>query len=385
MRGVPELRAWAETRYRRAHREWLGRGDLGSGVVVEYGLQPPSEQQVGRDAAGAAAWVAGWRSARLPAGASVVWERRRWRSFGTHDLPVRVRIEGSDAVASLAGSRREWQELARTASALVGRWPELATVVPGVAGPLGKLGPGDLERLLATVEWFALNPQSELLARQVPVEGVDTKWLERHRGLVTRLVQGLTGEGLGLRVEPRRYRARRLEGGVGGVRDLTAEVAELSLLSWAPKTVLIVENLQTVAALPSDLGVVAVHGNGLAAPALAQVPWVRAARLLYWGDLDTYGLSILSMVRQALPQAESLLMDAATLLRFAALAGTEPTPFRGPVGYLTHSEQEALAAIRAADTRLEQERIPLAHAVTKVRAALSTVAQGRAVAVEHAR
>ncbi|MBP8921814.1 MAG: hypothetical protein KBG85_19125, partial [Micropruina sp.] len=56
------------------------------------------------------------------------------------------------------------------------------------------------------------------------------------------------------------------------------------------------------------------HGNGLAAPALAQVPWVRAARLLYWGDLDTYGLSILSMVRQALPQAESLLMDTATLL-----------------------------------------------------------------------
>ena len=129
----------------------------------------------------------------------------------------------------------------------------------------------------------------------------------------------------------------------------------------------------------------AVHGNGLAAPALAQVPWVRAARLLYWGDLDTYGLSILSMVRQALPQAESLLMDTATLLRFAALAGTEPTPFRGPVGYLTHSEQEALAAVRAADTRLEQERIPLAHAVTKVRAALSTVAQGRAIAVEHAR
>ena len=376
MRSVDDLRAWAGTRYRRAHREWLGRDDLGAAAVVEYPLQPPSEQQVGLDTAAAAAWVAGWRSARLPAGASVVWERRRWRSFGEQDLPVRVRVEGADAVASLAGSRRGWQDLARTASAVVGRWPSLVTVVPGVAGPLGKLGPGDVERLLATVEWFALNPQSELLARQVPVEGVDTKWLERHRGLVTRLVQGLTGEGLGLRVEPRRYRARRLDDGDrhgdkgGGVQDLTAEVAELARLPWRPATVVICENLQTLAALPPHLGVVAVHGNGLAGPALAEVPWLQGARVLYWGDLDTYGLSILSMVRQALPQTESLLMDTATLRRFAALTGTEPSPFRGPIGHLTHSEQQALTAIRRADARLEQERIPLPHAVATVRAAL---------------
>ena len=370
MRGVADLRAWAETRYRRAHREWLGSDDLGAGVVVEFGLQPPSEQQVGQDAAAAAAWVAGWRAARLPAGASVVWERRRWRSYGEQDLPVRVRVEGSDAVASLAGSAKAWQELARTASGLVGRWPALAAVVPGVAEPLGRLGPGDPERLAATVEWFALHPQSELLARQVPVEGVDTKWLERHRGLVTRLVQGLTGEGRGLGVAPRGARARRLEGPDAGGRDLTAEVTELARLDWSPATVLVCENLQTVAALPSDLGVVAVHGNGLAAPALAGVPWLAAARVLYWGDLDTYGLSILSMVRQVLPRTESVLMDPTTLDRFAALAGPEPSPFRGPVGHLTHGEQQALAAIRAGDLRLEQERIPLPQAVAAIRGAL---------------
>lgn len=371
MRSVADLRAWAGTRYRHAHRAWLGRDDLGAGVVVDFALQPPSEQQVGSDAAAAAAWVAGWRSARLPAGASVVWETRRWRSFGEQSLPVRVRVEGSHVLASLAGSGPAWRELARTASALVGRWPDVATVLPGVAGPLARLGPGDLDRLLATVEWFALNPQSELLARQVPVEGVDTKWLERHRGLVTRLVQGLTGEpALGLRVEPRRYRARRLEGEEGGVRDLTAEVAELARLPWSPATVLIVENLQTVAALPSHLGVVAVHGNGLAAPALAGVPWLRSARVLYWGDLDTHGLAILSMVRQALPQTESVLMDAATLTRFRALAVSEPSPFRGAVGHLSASEHEALAAIRTADARLEQERIPLPHALGVLHGAL---------------
>lgn len=381
MKVVADLRAWAETRYRRAHRDWLGRDDLGAGVVVEFGLAPPSEQQVGSDAAAAAAWVAGWRSARLPEGAIVVWERRRWRSFGDQELPVRVRLEGADAVAALAGSGRAWRDVVRTASAILQRWPALGEVLPSVAGSVGKLGPGDVERLLATVEWFGLNPQSELLARQVPVEGVDTKWLERHRGLVTRLVQGLTGEpGLGLRVEPRRYRARRLDVGAvdDGVRDLTAEVAELSRLPWRPDVVLICENLQTVAALPSDLGVVAVHGNGIAAPALADVPWIQRARLLYWGDLDTYGLSILSMVRQAVPQTESMLMDAATLRRFESLAGTEPSPFRGRVGHLTQSEQQVLSDIRAGDVRLEQERIPLPYAVAMVRAALTGARPARA-------
>nr|NLI50220.1 hypothetical protein [Propionibacterium sp.] len=374
MRGLADLRAWAATRYRHAHRAWLARGDLGARVVLEYGLQPPSEQQVAQDPAAAAGWVAGWRSARLPTGASVEWELRRWRSFGEQSLPVRVRIDGSDAVAELAGSGRAWRDLTRTAAAVVGRWPTLAGVLPRVAAALGRLGPGDLERLLAVVEWFALNPQSELLARQVPVEGVDTKWLERHRGLVTRLVEELTGEpGLGLRVEPRRFRVRLLGAARpdAGVADLTAEVAELARLPWRPDVVLVCENLQTVAALPaSGVELVAVHGNGLAAPALAEVPWLRAARVLYWGDLDTYGLSILSMVRQVLPQTESLLMDAATLGRFAALAGTEPRPYRGPIGHLTSAEQDALAAVRAADARLEQERIPLDHAVASLHAAL---------------
>ena len=374
MRGLPEVRTWAATRYRGSHRAWLAREDLGAGVALEYGLHPPSEQQVGQDPAAAAAWVAGWRSARLPAGASVEWVVRRWRSFGDQSLPVRVRVQGADALASLAGTGRAWRALVDAASGVVSRWPALADTLPGAAPALGRLGPGDLGRLLAVVEWLSLHPQSELLARQVPVEGVDTKWLERHQGLVTRLVQPLTGAaGLGLRVEPRRFRARLLtpdEPG-GGVRDLTAEAGELSRLPWGPEIVLVCENLQTVAALPADLGLVAVHGNGLAAPALAEVPWLRAARVLYWGDLDTYGLSILSMIRQALPQTESLLMDAGTLRRFAALAGTEPRPYRGPIGHLTASEREALLAIRAADVRLEQERIPLNYAREVLRASLS--------------
>ena len=54
------------------------------------------------------------------------------------------------------------------------------------------------------------------------------------------------------------------------------------------------ENRTSVLTLPALPGTVAVHGMGFAAPSLAEVPWLaEAATLLYWGDLDTYGLTIL--------------------------------------------------------------------------------------------
>lgn len=365
MRSVREFRAWAAAKYRTGHRAWLGRDDGGAGVQVEFPLQPPSEDAVAADPARAASWVREWRDALLPAGATVAWVRRRWRSYGEQDVPTRVHVQGAGAIASLAGESAAWSGLTGTAAAITGTWPQARIALPGAAGALGRLADGDLPRLLATVEWFSQNPASELLARQVPVEGVDTKWLERHRGLVQRLVGAVTGTtDLGLRVEPRRFRVRVLGAPIeGDIRDFTAPASELAGLGWRPGRVLVCENQQTMAALPDSLGLVAVHGNGLAAPGLGSVPWIRDARLAYWGDLDTHGFAILSLVRQALPHAESLLMDAATLARFRPLAGSEPLPFRGAIGHLTASEQRALAELRRADLRLEQERIPLSHAV----------------------
>ncbi len=126
--------------------------------------------------------------------------------------------------------------------------------------------------------------------------------------------------------------------------------------------VLICENVQTVAAMPSLPGVVVIHGQGLAVPELAVVPWISRGRVLYWGDLDTYGFRILSLLRQVLPGVESVLMDRPALDRYLSLAVAEPSPYRGDITHLTRSENDALRALRAADLRLEQERIDIHYA-----------------------
>jgi hypothetical protein len=93
------------------------------------------------------------------------------------------------------------------------------------------------------------------------------------------------------------------------------------------------------------------------------VPWIaQAPHLLYWGDLDTHGMHILGLVRKALPQTESILMNEKTLGRFANMIVAEPKPFTAFIGHLTEPELGVLTHLRKNNTRLEQERIDLSYA-----------------------
>jgi hypothetical protein len=371
VRTPEDLAAWAKRKYSAGFRGWLGQSEEGAmNLGLRFPTEPPTEAVVAADPAAAAEWIRTWKrfEKRARPGVELQWTRRRWAGFGEQVLPIRVKLRSPTAVAGVAGQDRAWQTLVDRADLLRAAWPErdgLPSGLSGAAAKLARLGEPDLPRLIATVNWFLANPDSGLLARQVPVLGVDTKWLERHTDLVRRLVAALGGDrGLGLRVEPRRFRVRVFDG--GDLADFTAPTAELAGLDWKPRCVLLVENRDSMAPLADLPGLVAVHSQGLAAPELAVVSWIARSRVLYWGDLDTHGLRILSLVRQVLPGTESLLMDQATLERYSGFAVTEPAPFRGVIGHLTPDESQALQAIRNRDLRLEQERLPWDHVTAAI-------------------
>lgn len=379
MRTPTDLAVWAKSKYANGFRRWLsaaGQLPPTEFVALSFPTHPPNESVVARDPSAAADWVQSWRSFEraAPAGVTVSWSLRRWRGFGEQHLPVRVEVVTAPAIAALAGQSTSWQQLTDRADLLRAAWPEhvgLAEALPRAAGKLARLHADDLPRLVAVVNWFLLNPESGLLARQLPIEGVDTKWLEGHLDIVRRLVGAFNDNaGLGLRVEPRRFRIRVLDG--DPLVDFTAAASELAKLELSPTCVLLVENRDSMAPLAGPPGVVAVHAQGLAAPELAIVPWVARSRVLYWGDLDTHGIRILGLVRQVLPQTESVLMDRETLERFTSLAVREPAPYRGEIGHLTPGEREALRAVRSGDHRLEQERIPWDHVTETLRQATTT-------------
>lgn len=374
MRSPADLTAWSRRKYASGVRGWLA-GGTAEPVSLGYPTEPPSEALVAGDPASATEWVQAWttfeRSA--PPAVTLQWVVRRWRGFGDQRLPVRVVVESAAAMASLAGRTREWQALNDRADLLRASWPgatELDAAVGRGLARLAGLSAEDMPRLVATVNWFLAHPSSGLLPRQVAVEGVDTKWLERHTAIVRNFVEALTGSAdLGLRTEPRRFRVRTF--GDGPLTDFNAAAAELAALDLNPDIVLLVENRDSMTPLQGPAGLVAVHAQGLAAPELAVVPWIARSRVLYWGDLDTHGLRILGLVRQVLAQTESVLMNRATLGRFARLTVTEPAPFRGGIGHLTAEESAVLRVLREHDHRLEQERIPWAHVVDALRERIS--------------
>jgi hypothetical protein len=183
---------------------------------------------------------------------------------------------------------------------------------------------------------------------------------------------------LGLKRATPRIRVRllcpTLRRHVGGLEDIELPVAQLATLEIAPRTVLIVENLATGQALPDMTGTVAVMRLGAAVKLVGELPWLKQADCLYWGDLDTFGFEILHRARRVVPHLRSVLMDSTTLLDHRSLwvhERTQATDLELPL--LTIDEREVFEGLRGnrwgENLRLEQERIPWALAMNVLAAA----------------
>jgi len=355
-------------------RDWA-LGDFAT-AVLEVPLRPPSEREAIADLDGMSGWVKSWRDAadRLPI--DVTWTQRSWARVGVQSLPGRAAIQGADVLASLAGEAERLRRWTRRVGLL------REQLGAAVEGPLrshlreiGDLDEQDFERLTSAVDWLVQYPDSNLRPRELPVRGMDTKWIERHRSSVESMTFAVTGRAsLGLNERMDMGRIRLLDPGqtVGGLRDIAAPVEDLAVLALAPQTVLIVENLQTFLSLPPMIGVIAAYGQGNAVVSLARIRWLREAQTIYWGDLDSHGFRILHQARAAGLTARSVLMDAATLYEHRDLWVTEPKPFTGTPALLTEAEESALAELRAlAHVRLEQERIPWEYALSALRTAVA--------------
>lgn len=349
------------------------------GPVLDLPLHPPTEVDALADPDGAAAWAQQWRDTP-----GVLWERRRWASAGAQDLPVRLRVDGPVTLARLSGEGPRWRLAVERATALLalagggspaGAGDGSRDAVRRALGAVVGLGEADFARLRGVLGFLREHPDSGLYVRQLPIRGVDTKWIGAHRGLVSALHQAFTGRpDLGLAAIPGGVRVRFLDPALApaGITDITAPIAEWNHVEIRPAVVLVVENLETVVALPAMQGAVVVHGSGYAVDRLERISWLRSARILYWGDLDSHGFAILHRMRSHLPQVESVLMDEATLLANRDLWVGEPAPVRGEFSLLTAAEVAALARLRTeGDVRLEQERIEFASAVAALRTAMA--------------
>lgn len=376
--SVDAARSTIAAKYERNFGEWA----VGAATaLVDLPLHPPTEAEALADQSNAIDWVKSWREAGSGAAAAggaglrdfVVWAERRWTSLGTQKVPDRVRLEGAPAVAAFARKGQHWARIERRAAALLSAFSTgepFADCVRRNARAISELADKDFDRLLRVLRWLERNPDSGLYIRQLPVRGVDTKWVSKNHQLVERLFGAISGrESLGLAKPPVLVRVRFLDPALrpGGLMDVSAPVAELAAMDASPQTVFVFENLESVVAMPPVAGSVVIHGSGYAVDRLARVPWIREGRVIYWGDLDSHGFGILNRVRAACMDVSTVMMDFATLTEFEDLCVDEPVPNSGSLSHLLPDELDVLEHLRVrGNIRLEQERISWAYALQKL-------------------
>lgn len=384
------VRDFLARRYSNQRQNWLaGRGTW----PLDVSLGAPMEKEVVDDPGAVRDWIAAWSAWKGPA--DIAWESRQWPRLGRQRLPTSLRVSSPEAVAAIVGESTPWSMASERYRRMIACWPVLAqgSVLTAKFDMLADYATEDFERLVSLLAWLEKNPASNLYLRQLPVPGLDTKWIGQRTRVVADLVRVLVGgydesdflRLCGLRKPPDRIRIRllcsELRMKVGGLRDLEAPVDELASLPLASPMCLIVENLETGLAMPDLSGVVCIMKLGNAVSLLDQLPWLRDARIVYWGDIDTHGFAILDRARKIFPQLQSMLMDEATLLAHKALCGRELVQCQDiELSNLSREEARVYSGLRSGawgeKLRLEQERLPWATALAELKAMLSKNADG---------
>jgi hypothetical protein len=309
-------------------------------------------------------WARRWSHAES---LRVEYKKIGGRLVGTNELPSRAWIDDYETLWRLLKVTRQ-----------VERFRELLAVGQGPIAdwmrthPMKVLGlEGDWERICTTVRWIAQHDRAALYLRQVDVPGVDTKFIEKHRGVLAELLDGL---GLatdapraqfalryGFRGKPQYVRFRLPGRDLGGFSELTVRTDELGRTPPGITTVYVVENEITYLAFPLTARSMVIFGSGYAVGRLDRLPWLADIQLVYWGDIDTHGFAILDGLRGRFPHTASMLMDRETLLGHADHWATEHDPKNIYLDRLTRQERELyhdLIEDRLGDAiRLEQERI----------------------------
>lgn len=207
--------------------------------------------------------------------------------------------------------------------------------------------------------------------RALATGNTDSKFFERNRTLITQFLD-LRFDGL--------PSSMGLEGFLGaeefidhwlllvplatGLLPFDQQRVPIQSLASMPASishVIVVENERCAHQLPSLPGTAAILGAGLNLGWMKE-HWLSGRRIAYWGDMDTWGLTMLSKARSYQPELESILMSVELFEHHqASLAVTEPTTAGVTAPAELNDDEKSLYKhlLGKARGRLEQEFLPV--------------------------
>lgn len=339
---------------------------------LAFPLRGPAASVIGERLAEVREWAREWEQVgRGPI--RVEYRKVGGRHFGSNMIPVRAWIDSYDQAWVLLGVGAEVSRFLELAEQTRVSCPRLFGWLAG--HPMKALRLADRwEKVLAVVRWIDERQLPGMYVRQVDAPGVDTKFIERHRGVLAELLDLQLGPGridVGAADFEGRYRFRGKPGYVrfrcvngAGFSELTVRTDEFTVRPPGVTRAYVVENEITYLAFPLPPDAMVIWGRGYAVPVLEPLAWLADAEVVYWGDIDTHGFAILDRLRQRFPDVRSMLMDRTTLLAHRSQWVSEASPSTASLEFLDAEEtalyRDLIADALGPSVRLEQERISFA-------------------------
>ena len=312
-------------------------------------------------------------------GYSIEYQKVKTRKHGEQDIPVSISFMTERDYLKFIGKEQETVNFRRDVEKILSVFPELYEWIRRFPDKIlynHKVW-GDL---LKVCTYFKNNPNPQLYIRELPVQ-VDTKFIERNKGIIKELLDIVIAESVNtgesrfearfnLRYDEPLVRFRVLDKTLSqalfsGVDDLSVPISQFQKVEIPVEVVYIVENKMNMLTFPPIHKSIVVWGHGFGVDILKDVPWLKSKKIFYWGDLDAHGFQILSEIRIHFPQVKSFLMDRATFdLFYEDAVGTETNVEKELC--LTQEEKDMFEYVKENNFRLEQEKIPFDYVSSRI-------------------
>ena len=318
------------------------------------------------------------------AGVDLIQQEVSYSKIGRQLHPVSVDFKDMQALARYLGKWQRWQLLAGKI--------QLTKIQLPVLSEWLLQNPGEVENYLE--QWPKLinvclhmqrHPQPNVYIRQLNIAGIDSKFIEQHKGILkilldiclaakyinqpfTKLKEHGFEKRFGFRYDQPLVRMRILDPVLadefGGVSDISMPIEEFMTLDLLLDRVFITENKVNFLVFPALKNALVIFGVGYGVQLLQQSSWLAKCQIHYWGDIDTHGLAILSQFRGYFAHTKAMLTDQQTLLSSREHWGEEPPSktHRGDkLDNLNEAEQQLYQDLKQhrwqKNIRLEQEYI----------------------------
>jgi hypothetical protein len=337
-------------------------------------LKAPSGAQALADLEHFRQFIASWKA--WPQPGQLEWQRRKYQHIGEHNVPVALRIDSMPDLIALLGSAaearsRRWEQLMRPLLAIDSG---LSAALLKHLDAIESMTDDNAALLAAVVPQLRPGLGQDAFLRALPLKDVDTKFVEEHAAPLIDLLDSLhasavTNAGglvawLGCRANPGgwlqvRPLCRQSRERLAGLPLLQLDTQTLQEYPLPATRILIVENKQSGYALPALEDTIVVFGGGRNISWM-DADWLAAKQIAYWGDIDSWGLAILSDARRRQPRLQALMMNEAVILQHQTRMVDERESYKQLPEYLTEAERQLFERLQNryyGKTRLEQERL----------------------------